>query len=99
VFNENCSVCQSSVVGDIPKLDNISNLVEVGDGAPSTPLSQVVMTVGKSEFSDEGQWTLVVNKKKKEKQGFPMKGAFWNIRGLNQPGRNLSLGILPGRIV
>jgi exonuclease III len=23
-----------------------------------------------------------------------MKGIFWNIRGLNQPGRNLSLGSL-----
>jgi exonuclease III len=23
-----------------------------------------------------------------------MKGAFWNIRGLNKPGRNLSLGQL-----
>jgi hypothetical protein len=48
------------------------------------------------DLSDEkGQWTYVGKKKKnKKKPSFHMRGTLWNIRGLNNPGRNLGLGNL-----
>jgi hypothetical protein len=42
---------------------------------------------------EEGQWSLVVNRKK-YKPRLNYEGGFLNIRGLNKPGRNLSLGQL-----
>jgi hypothetical protein len=57
----------------MPNLDNRSSLVEGGDGAPSTPMSQVVMIVGRSDINDEGQWTPAVNKKKKKNKVSPRK--------------------------
>jgi hypothetical protein len=51
------------------------------------------MSIDRDNVDGEGQWAPVVKKNKKQKkQGLPMKGAFWNIRELNQPERNLSVG-------
>jgi hypothetical protein len=54
VFNRNYSVCQSSEVADMTNLDGRSSLVEGGDDAPNTPMSQVVITVHISDINGEG---------------------------------------------
>jgi hypothetical protein len=43
------------------------------------------------DVADKSQWTVVAHRKKSKKNNVIMIGAFWNVRGLNQPGRNLSL--------
>jgi hypothetical protein len=48
-------------------------------------------TVGIKERFTTGSVDPVVNRKKNQKLGLTMRGVFWNIRGSNQPSRNLSL--------
>jgi hypothetical protein len=86
-FDKACQMCQDLSMGSET---NDARLAGSGDDAPCTPVENIITSQDRDLSEVAGQWTLVCNRRKTKKSN-NMRGVFWNIRGINQPGRKLSL--------
>jgi hypothetical protein len=89
MFVEGCILCQVDK-GNTAQPEGI--IGQNVDEVLMTPPAQVVHNQVGDSGDGPGQWTCVVNRKKKnQKSSLTMKGLIWNIRGLNEPSRKLCL--------
>jgi hypothetical protein len=63
-FNEQCSICQEGKCKDKESVEDTGVHVVDGEVAPSTPVLSRVNSNGEKSSEQQGQWTLVVNRKK-----------------------------------
>jgi hypothetical protein len=87
VFKDSCVSCHDANVDGCLSVEGPGG---EGDDALHTRATQIIRQQEGEESEGRGQWTLVAHKRKTRQKKL-MKGIFWNIRGLNKPGRKLSL--------
>jgi hypothetical protein len=64
VFSNECEKCHKGVANELDSLDNVVVEVTKGEDAPSTPVHQTIGYPVDGNPVLQGQWPLVVNRKK-----------------------------------